>query len=128
MASHGAIYSIETPARLAGRRLSPELDVGLLFVMWRFGNASSPGKNYLEQMLKSARAAKALNPRLAIALATNLKLPKEAALDVLRPLSPPTAAQRRRSTWFHRLRAVAGSPFELTLALDASVTVCQGLV
>ena len=126
MASHGAIYSIETPERLAGRRLSPELDVGLLFMMWRFGNSSSPGKNYLEQILKSARAAKALNPRLGIALATNLKLPKEPALDILHELSPPTAAQRRRSTWFHRLRAIAKSPFELTVALDASVTVCSG--
>lgn len=123
---NGAIFSIDTPALLAGRRLSPELDVGLLFVMWRLGNSSAPRKNYLEQILKSARAAKALNPRLGIALATNVKLPREPALDIVHQLSPPTPAQRRRSTWFHRLRAIVESPFELTVALDASVTVCSG--
>ena len=122
---NGAIFSIDTPALLAGRRLSAELDVGLLFVMWRLGNSSAPRKNYLEQILKSARAAKALNPRLGTALATNVKLPREPALDIVQQLSPPTPAQRRRSTWFHRLRAIAESPFELTVALDASVTVCS---
>jgi len=123
----GYIYAIETPALLAGRRLSGEVgrDVGLLFVMWMFGNNSAVRKkDYLGQVLKSARAAKVLNPRLGIALATNLQ-PKDAALDIVQQIRPPTAAQRRRSTWFHRLRAIAESPFELTVAVDATVTVCS---
>ena len=101
-------------------------DVGLLYIMWRHSTASSSRLDYLRQVLDSARAAKALNPALPIALTTNVRVPLNSSLDVVYTLSAPSkVGGALRAKWIFRLLAIAGSPFELTLAVDASVTVCS---
>jgi hypothetical protein len=94
--------------------------------MWRHSTASSSRIDYLRQVLDSARAAKALNPALPVALATNVRVPPNSSLDVIYTLSAPSnSGGALRAKWIFRLLAIAGSPFELTLAVDASVTVCS---
>ena len=60
------VATAATPASAApASAMAARRDVGLLYIMWR----SSSRIDYLRQVFDSARAAKALNPLLPIALA-----------------------------------------------------------
>ena len=109
--------------------------VGLLYIIYSH-QATSDGRSlsYLQQALRSVRTVSKHNPQLPTALATNLLQSAGAAEAVL---SGPAGngsftlacdmhgQQPGENHWSPRLRALRSAPFELTLEVDASVTVCS---
>ena len=106
--------------------------VGLLWVVYQ-QSLSAKGrlaKNYLAQAIASARSARALNPDLRRAISTNVPGATNdlrSTFDVVLPMASMRGAQVR-STWLPRLLALAASPFDLTLEIDATATICSALL
>ena len=109
--------------------------VGLLYIIYSH-QATSDGRSlsYLQQALRSVRTVSKHNPELPTALATNLLQSAGAAEAVLRgPAGNGSftlacdmhGQQPGENHWSPRLRALRSAPFELTLEVDASVTVCS---
>ena len=99
--------------------------VGLLYVVFLASGRprSKPAAAYLTEAVDSALRAKQLNPELPVALATNLDV-RAGTFNHVVSLNH-TGAGRIAAGWAPRLEALMRSPFELTLALDASARVCS---
>ena len=114
------LFYLDGSRRLA-EAASPDSRVGLLYVVFmargRAPRAKAPGL-YVEEAVASSRRARQLNPQLPSALATNL--------DVHNRFDRIISLNRTADGggWTSRLAAMAASPFELTMALDATVMVC----
>ena len=89
------------------------------------GNTRSKNfRRYLAEAVESAGITRALNPRLPLALASNVQIRPEEA----RAFHHVVTMRRLSSSatlWLPRLRALAESPFELTLALDSHAHACS---
>lgn len=107
--------------------------VGLLWVVFdqRYSRVYKKAKDYLRQAAASAHSARALNPGLPRALATNVpsaRMTLNGTFDLFIPpeaLRCPQPCRARHPLWVPRLLALAASPFELTLEVDSSVTFCS---
>ena len=113
---------------MAAVAMPPSLEVGVLYIVYahatRRNAKASRLRQYLAEAASSARRMRALNPLLPVFLSTTQQLPKpmeEAFGRVLR-LAPASAVE---PLWAPRLRALAASPFGLTLALDSHATACS---
>ena len=111
---------------------STSTDVGILYVVYRHAtraNAKSIHLNkFLNEAASSARSIRALNPSLPIALSsTEPSLPREIA-NAFSYVLHLAAADANEPLWAPRLRALAASPFKLTLALDSHATACSPLL
>ncbi|KAL1495799.1 hypothetical protein AB1Y20_016660 [Prymnesium parvum] len=99
--------------------------VGLLYIVFAAAasraNPPAAARRYLSEAAASSRHSHSLCPALPTALATNLAAADAAAFSLLLPLAVP----RRHPAWLPRLLALAASPFELTLALDAHAAPCS---
>ena len=109
----------------------PPDEVGVLYIVYeqrfqRNAKASRLG-SYLAEAARSARSVRALNPALPVALSTTSSLPATiaGAFERVLQLAPATASE---PLWAPRLRALAASPFGLTLALDSHATACSALL
>ena len=106
-------------------------EVGVLYVVYEHRLRSNTKKTarlpaYLAEAAASARRIRTLNPALPVALSTTQTalLPRSlvAAFDRVLPLAAAAASE---PLWGPRLRALAASPFGLTLALDSHATACS---
>ena len=104
--------------------------VGVLYVLFAMHGRWSPRLNsYLHQAATSSRTVASTNPQLPTALATNVpRLVRgnqtlHVAWTVIYDI---TKSLTTNDPWIARLHAIATSPFELTLSLDSSFTVCSG--
>mmetsp|Transcript_4965 Transcript_4965/g.16418 ORF Transcript_4965/g.16418 Transcript_4965/m.16418 type:complete len:453 (+) Transcript_4965:22-1380(+) len=109
--------------------------VGVLFIV--FGAGAPPHKlaAYTTQVIASARRARLTNPQLPVGLVydslTRRQLTPAALLgSVFTDLRTVQFSQTSSlgSPWLKRLQALALSPYDLTLELDASATVCSPLL
>ena len=116
-----AATNVTVPLRVA---LAP---VGVLHIVFSHVSVvATKVKNFLHQATESSRTVTRTNPMLPVALATNLMpLPAgaQSAWSIVYHVDT-----NRGSSWGPRLEAVARSPFELTLEIDASATVCSPLL
>ena len=105
--------------------MSIQRDVGVLHVVLsQHGTPVSKVHRFIREAAASSRQIRQINAKLPTALATNLlKLPNatRSAWSIVRRHT----TSREVNVWANRLRAVAASPFELTLALDTHATVCS---
>ena len=105
--------------------MSIQRDVGVLHVVLsQHGTPVSKVHRFIREAAASSRQIRQINAKLPTALATNLlKLPNatRSAWSIVRRHTN----LREVNVWANRLRAVAASPFELTLALDTHATVCS---
>ena len=110
--------------------------VGLLYIIYSHqATSDSRSLSYLQQALRSVRTVSKHNPDLPTALATNLLQSGAGAAEAV--LRGPAGngsftlacdmhgQQPGENHWSPRLRALRSAPFELTLEVDASVTVCS---
>jgi hypothetical protein len=107
-------------SRQLAEAATPDLRVGLLYIVFMSRSqprAKAPDR-YVEEAVASSRRARRLNPQLPSALATNLDV--RGRFDWIVSLN----GTADKGGWTSRLAAMAASPFELTMALDASVMVC----
>ena len=106
--------------------------VGVLHIVYHRSTASPVlGMRYLSEAANSSRRVRRVVPQLAVALATNLHHVLSRHDDVRAAWTHVISMHvnaSERSMWLPRLRALADSPFRLTLALDSSVTVCSSLL
>lgn len=121
-----------TSVHKQSKRAAPRQPVGLLWVVYRLSaRRAAKTQAYLQQALTSARTARALDPHLPCALATNLEgVEKTVSPEPFHSVHKTEMVRslQVRSEWLPRLLAIANSPFELTLALDATVTICSPLL
>ncbi|KAL1510132.1 hypothetical protein AB1Y20_006464 [Prymnesium parvum] len=105
--------------------------VGMLWVVYSHPSSTKGQRahKYIEQAIASAAQAERLNPRLPRAIATNVEEAKpqlRAAFNIVMSADDGAARRGERvSPWLPRLLALASSPFELTLEVDSTVTVCS---
>ena len=100
-------------------------DVGVLYIVYTHGSSfrsNATTKRYLSEAISSSQYSRQQDPSLATALATNMHVADEKAFSVVAYSLP--ADTSAMPTWMPRLMALAASPFELTLALDAHAVVC----
>lgn len=116
---HAQLLYLDGSRRLA-EAAPADSRVGLLYIVFmsRRSPRAKPSSLYIDEVVASSRRARRLNPGLPLALATNLDVHHR--FDRIISLNG-TADQ---GGWTSRLAAMAASPFELTMALDASVMVC----
>jgi hypothetical protein len=101
--------------------------VGLLYTV--YSHTRVPGQRvvrFLEEAQESSTTARRQNPLLPTALATNLVGGRSnfaAAFTLIQTVHVGGGGK-----WLPRLRALAHSPFELTLAVDDTVMVCSSLL
>lgn len=116
------------PARAVARAgASASAPVGLLWVVFEHASSRGPRRSaeYVRQAVRSAGTARALNPGLPRAIATNVGNSDEAlhlTFDIVARLALRSSGA---SPWLPRLIALGASPFDLTLELDSSVTICS---
>lgn len=135
------IHMLDARAAAGARRLEEQpaqARFGLLFTVIRVGGSSESdsrkrrtASSLLEQAVAASRTAKRASGAtgLPVALATYGLEVNVSALNFDRTFAIGTRWQGRsigRNVWRDRLAAIANSPFDLTLSLDSSVTVCAG--
>ena len=82
-------------------------------------------QKYLKEAASSSRAVQQFNPALPVALSTTTRtFPKQirSAFTLIQNLAEAAPAE---PLWAPRLRALAASPFYLTLAMDSHATACS---
>lgn len=100
------------------------LAVGILHVVFA-GKSEAIAKRYMREAANSCRTAAASNPQLPTALATNMLTQANITKVWTFVYSVEPDAE---NPWIVRFRALAASPFELTLALDSSFTICSSML
>ena len=106
--------------------------MGILFTVLQYGSGAEAVRKQRKYMLQTTNASRTARERsgLPVALATNVLLDGGAAAwgfdRILGIGSSWLGVRTGDNVWRDRLAAIAMSPFELTLSLDSSVTVCAG--
>jgi hypothetical protein len=106
--------------------------MGILFTVLQYGSGAEAVRKQRKYMLQTTNASRTARERsgLPVALATNVPLDGGAAAwgfdRILGIGSSWLGVRTGDNVWRDRLAAIAMSPFELTLSLDSSVTVCAG--
>ena len=79
-------------------------------------------QRYMRQAIESATSANMTNPMLPREIVSDRTVSyPQFTLQSIRRYQP----HRRYNVWAKRMMAMVQSPFELTLSMDASVTICS---
>ena len=84
----------------------------------------------MPQVQSSVLSVRTACPDLPTALATDLAASREvrSTFDFIVAANTTVYAQRWRQSYLARVAALAASPFELTLELDATVQICSSML
>lgn len=115
------VQHLDTAMSVMSARRPNKRGAGILYVTYEHD-----GMKFFKDAVRSAKQAKALNPSLSIAIATNHRTEDLKVFDHVIPIHPDHFDGSRQ--WLTRVYYMTQTPFELTLEVDCTMHFCSSAI